>query len=43
MKEWKKNKWKKNKWKNYFIVARVKLNLELGALVIREQSIFIQL
>ena len=27
-----------NKWKNYLIVAQVKLNLKLDALVIREQS-----
>ena len=31
-----------NKLKNYVIVAEIKLNLELEALVIREQSIFKQ-
>ena len=33
----------RNKWKNYVIVAQVKLNLELDALVMREDSIFIQI
>ena len=33
----------RTKWKNYVIVTRVKLGVELDVLVIREQSIFIQL
>ena len=33
----------RNKWKNYVIVTRVKLRVELDVLVIREQTIFIQL
>ena len=32
-----------NKWKNYFIVASVKLSLEIDALVLLEQSMFIQI
>ena len=31
----------RKKWKNYVIVAKVELNFELDAIVIREQSIFI--
>ena len=33
----------RNEWKNYVIVTRVRLSVESDVLVIREQSIFIQL